>query len=66
MKNLLKNIVIKIYSKLIILNLWFLNSKKNFLIFSNKNNKYKAKIKYNKTFNLITNTNIKINFFNQI
>jgi hypothetical protein len=35
MKNLLKNIVIKIYSKLIILNLWFLNSKKNVRYFYN-------------------------------
>ena len=35
MKNLLKNIVIKIYSKLIISNLWFLSSKKNFKYFYN-------------------------------
>jgi hypothetical protein len=34
-KNLLKNIVIKIYSKLIILNLWFLYSKKNVRYFYN-------------------------------
>jgi hypothetical protein len=35
MKNLLKIIIIKIYSKLIILNLWFLNSKKNARYFYN-------------------------------
>jgi putative transposon-encoded protein len=35
MKNLLKIIVIKIYSKLIILNLWFLNSEKNVRYFYN-------------------------------
>jgi hypothetical protein len=34
-KNLLKNIVIKIYSKLIILNLWFLYSEKNVRYFYN-------------------------------
>lgn len=35
MRNLLKIIVIKIYSKLIILNLWFLNSEKNVRYFYN-------------------------------